>query len=362
MKIFANGTVLYGDSMQQVSVAVDNDIIVGIGSNIVASDDDTVIDCTGKYILPSLIDIHTHGAVGYDFNSADSEGMVRIMEFFVANGVGGVLPTIMTDDIDVMARQCTMVAALAVRFKQVLGIHLEGPFLNADKCGAMPKEYIIPHNIEIFDKLYEASCGKLKMMTMCPEGEGAIELIRHAVSKGVVVSLGHSCADYETTARAVESGATNFTHTFNAMPPLTHRQPNMVGCALTSQSYCEVICDGIHVDPVVINIIARCKSIDNVIAITDSCMAAGLKNGKYKLGVQDIIVKNGKATLVGSDTLAGSTVIAVDALTTMLKATKLPLPIAIKTMTANPAKLLGLYDKIGSIDIGKVASFIILGD
>lgn len=362
MKIYTNGTVLYGDKLTKCQLAVDNGIILDVSTNIDIPEGSEVVDCTGKFILPALVDIHTHGAVGHDFNTATLVEMHAIMNSYLSHGVGTVLPTIMTDSVDNIIEQIHRVLALASVYSEIEGIHLEGPWLSPDKCGAMPLEYLCQPSIELFDRLFDESCGMIKIVTIAPELEGAIPLIRHMVSRGVVVSIGHSNSDSEVAGFGVKAGATSFTHTGNAMSGLTARNPGVLGCALSSNScYCEVIPDGIHVHPDTIKAIINSVGLDRVVTITDSIMGAGLSDGDYTLAGNAITVVGGIAKLTGTDTLAGSTLTADGALASLIENTKLPLDRAILTMTANPAKLLGIYDKVGSIDIGKKANLLILG-
>ncbi len=362
MKIYTNGTVLYGGKLTKCDIACDNGTIVDIASSIAAVDNSQVIDCTGKFILPALIDIHTHGAVGYDFNRATLIEMHAIMNSYLKHGVGSVLPTIMTDSESNMIEQIHRVLALASVYSEIEGIHLEGPWLSPDKCGAMPLEHLCQPSIELFDRLFDESCGMVKIVTIAPELSGAIPLIRHMVSRGVVVSIGHSNSDSEVAGYGVKAGATSFTHTGNAMSGLTARNPGVLGCALSSDScYCEVIPDGVHVHPDTIRVIINSVGLDRVVCITDSTMGADMADGDYTLAGNAITVTGGIAKLSGTDTLAGSTLTADGALASLIENTKLPLDKAILTMTANPAKLLGIYDKVGSIDIGKKANLLILG-
>lgn len=361
MRVYSNGTVLVGGKLTKVDIACDNGTILGIASNITPPQGSEHIDCTGKFILPALIDIHTHGAAGYDFNTASLAQMHTIVNSYLAHGVGTVLPTIMTDDIDVMIEQIHRVLALSSVYSEIEGIHLEGPWLCADKCGAMPPQHILEPNIELFDRLYQESCGFIKVVTIAPEMPHALDLIRHIVSKGVIASIGHSNASYEMCNYAVKAGTTSFTHTGNAMSQLTQRQPGVMGCALTSGCYCEVIPDGLHLHKATLNAIINSVGIDRVVAITDSIMAATLPDGQYTLAGNAVTVTDNRAVLTGTDTLAGSTLTADGALASLIEQTGLPLDRAILTMTANPAKLLGIYDRVGSIDIGKKSNLLILG-
>ncbi len=360
MRVYTDGTVLHNGKLARLDVACDNGMIVDIAEHI-SVENSEIIACSGKFILPALIDTHTHGAMGYDFNTATLQEMHVIVNSYLSHGVGGVLPTIMTDDIDVMIDQIHRVLALSSVYSEIVGIHLEGPWLCVDKAGAMAKQHIVEPSIELFDRLMSESCGFIKMVTIAPEVKDALKLIQHMISCGVVVSLGHTNSDYEMCQYAVNYGATCFTHTGNVMSGMTARNPGALGCALTSGCYCEVIADGNHLHKATLRHIVNSAGLDKVICITDSTMGAGLPDGQYTLAGQSITITSGRAVLTGTDTLAGSTLTADGALASLIEQTGLPLDKAIVTMTANPAKLLGVYDSMGSIDIGKKSNLLIIG-
>ncbi len=360
MKVYTNGMVLHGGSLVRCDISCDNGIIVDIAEHI-AVEGSEVIDCTGKFILPALIDIHTHGAVGYDYNRANIPQMHAIMNSCLAHGVGTVLPTLVADSEYNTIEQIHRILALASVYREIEGIHLEGPWLAGGKSGAIGTEHLLEPSIELFDKYYEESCGMIKLVTIAPELKDALPLITHMKDKGVVVSIGHSEADYDWAQYGVKAGATSFTHTGNAMSGMSARQPGVFGCALASGCYCEVIPDGYHLHRAMLKNIISCVGIDRVIAVTDSTMGAGLADGEYTLADSNITVSDGRAVITGTDTLAGSTLTADSALASLIEQTGLPLDRAILTMTANPAKLLGIYDRVGSIDIGKQSNLLILG-
>ncbi|MCM1042647.1 MAG: N-acetylglucosamine-6-phosphate deacetylase [Corallococcus sp.] len=361
MRLYKNGNVLIGEELKQTQILTDKGKILRIDDRISAGPDCTVEDLHGKFVLPALIDIHTHGANGFDFNTATTDQMHEIMRFYVSKGVGGVLPTVMTDDEQNMRRQLYRIAQLAPLYNEIKGIHLEGPFLSEAYCGAMPKQYLRKADVEMFRRLQDSACGLIKLVTIAPEVEGSEAFIREVAKSDIKVSLGHSGADYEQTMRCVKEGAVSFTHTFNAMKPIDRHLPNILGAALASDCYCEVICDGKHVHPANVKLLAKVKGADRVIAVTDSMMATGMGDGRFTLGGQEVVVKNGDATIAETGTRAGSTLTADECFTNAIEFTELPLAKAIKLMTENPAKMLGIFDSCGSIEVDKDADFLIIG-
>ena len=362
MILYKNGHALINGKLVKTDIVANHGRIIEIAPDIVADDQTEVIDCSHRYILPALVDIHTHGANGYDFNTADLDGMKKIMEFYVAHGVGTVFPTVMTDSDEVICRQLALIAQLAKDYPEIKGIHLEGPFLSKEYCGAMPVDYLQKPSMDKFTTYQKAAEGKIKIVTVAPELPDALAFISEITDSKVIVSLGHSGADGETVEKALKAGAKSFTHFGNAMSQLDRHNLNMVGAALLSDAYCEVICDGKHVDKDVLRLLLKTKGINKVIGVTDSIMAAGLGDGCYTLAGMKVTVNNGNATLYGSDDVrAGSTLDAYQGLANVVSFTGLPLAEAIKLWTVNPAKLVGLSDRIGTIEIGKDADFIIFG-
>lgn len=360
MILYKRGSALIQGKLVVADIAVNHGRIVAIEPEIVPDGETEIIECNGRYILPALVDVHTHGANGYDFNTADKEGMKKILDFYISNGVGTVLPTVMTDSDEVILKQVALIAELAQEYPEIKGIHLEGPFLSEAYCGAMPKQHLQKPSFEKFLTYQHAAQGLIKLVTIAPELTDAIEFIKEASAARVKVSLGHSGADSSTVRKALKAGAVSFTHFGNAMSQLDRLNLNMVGSALTSRAYAEVICDGKHVDYDVIKLLIKCKGIDKVVGITDSMMATGLPNGKYSLGGADVTVTDKGAFLTGTTRRAGSVLTAHQGLANVISNVGLPLTEAIKLWTINPAKLLGLDGRIGTIEVGKDADFILV--
>ena len=361
MILYKNGHALINGKLVKTDIVANHGRIIEIAPDVIADEETEVIDCSHRYVLPALVDIHTHGANGYDFNTADLDGMKKIMEFYISHGVGTVFPTVMTDSDEVICRQLALIATLAKDYPEIKGIHLEGPFLSKEYCGAMPKEYLQKPSMDKFLTYQKAAEGKIKLITVAPELPDAIAFISEVTDSKVVVSLGHSGADGETVNKALKAGAKSFTHWGNAMSQLDRHNLNMSGTALLSDAYCEVICDGKHVDKDVVRLLLKAKGINKVVGVTDSIMAAGLNDGVYTLGTQKVTVKDGDARVSGTDIRAGSTLDAYQGLANVVTFTGLPLAEAIKLWTVNPARLVGLSDRIGTIQVGKDADFIIFG-
>ena len=361
MILYKNGHALIDGKLIQTDIVANRGRIIEIAPDVVADEETEVIDCTNRYILPALVDIHTHGAVGYDFNTADLEGMKKILDFYVSHGVGTVFPTVMTDTDEVICRQVALIAQLAKDYPEIKGIHLEGPFLSKDFCGAMPVDLLQKPSMDKFLMYQKAAEGKIKLITVAPELLDGLAFISEVTDQKVVVSIGHSGADGDTVHKALRAGAKSFTHWGNAMSQLDRHNLGVAGTAMLSDAFCEVICDGKHVDKDVLRLLVRTKGINKVIGVTDSIMAAGLNDGVFTLAGQSVTVNGGDAFLSGTNTRAGSTLDAYQGLANAVTFTGLPLHEAIKLWTVNPARLVGLSDRIGTIEIGKDADFIIFG-
>jgi N-acetylglucosamine-6-phosphate deacetylase len=321
-----------------------------------------VLDCPGATLAPAFFDVHMHGGKGHDVMEATTEALDAISGFLAQHGTGSYLATTVTAPLDATLRSLNGLAKLLAQppvegRATPVGIHLEGPFLSHAKRGVQPAEHLLAPNVAVFDRLFEAAEGQIRLMTIAPELPGAVELITHATARGVRVSLGHSNATAAETQAAIAAGATSATHTFNAMRPLDHRKPGILGTVLTDDAvFAELICDGIHVAPEMVKLWWRAKGAKRGILVTDAMSAAGMPDGEYQLGGFAVQVANGRAMARG--VLAGSVLTLDRALINFLAFTGAPLEDALRLLTVNPATMTGLGDLAGSVAVGQRASFV----
>lgn len=316
-------------------------------------------------VVPGMIDVHIHGAAGADMMDATPEALDTITTALPREGTTSFLATTITQEktaIDdaLENNRYYMNGKNTAGRAEILGVHLEGPFINPDKAGAQPPGHIIHPDIVRFQKWQEKSGNAIKLVTLAPEREGGLELVRHLKETGVVASIGHSDATYTQVAEAIEDGITHVTHLFNGMRGLHHREPGVAGAALLrDELFTELIADGIHSRPELAGLVYRQKGAERIILITDAMRAKCMRNGTYDLGGQQVTVKEGKAVLKNGS-LAGSILRMNDALKNFMKSTDCTLKEVVKMGSENPAKQLGVYHRKGSIADGKDADFVIL--
>jgi N-acetylglucosamine-6-phosphate deacetylase len=321
-----------------------------------------VQDFPGATLGPAFFDVHIHGAKGHDVMEATAEALDTIGGFLAQHGTASYLATTVTSPLDATLRSLNGLAKLISQppvqgRAKAIGIHLEGPFLSHAKRGVQPPEHLLAPNVATFDKFFEAAEGSIRLMTIAPELPGAVELVAHATARGVRVSLGHSNATAAETRAAIAAGAVSATHTFNAMRPLDHREPGILGTVLTDDAlFAELICDGIHVAPEIVKLWWKAKGISLGILVTDAMSAAGMPDGEYTLGGFAVQVANGRATARG--VLAGSVLTLDCALTNFIAFTGAPLEEALRLLTVNPATMTGLGNLAGSVAVGQRASFV----
>ena len=319
---------------------------------------------TDGIVVPGFIDEHIHGAGGADAMDGTVEALQTISEFLAREGTTGFLATTMTQSPENITN--ALKAVKKVREKgeykgaEVLGVHLEGPFISPKHVGAQPLEYVATPDAELFDKYNEASGNSIKIVTLAPEVEGGLGLVKHLSNIGVVASVGHTGGKYADVVNAVAAGATNVTHTYNAQTGLHHREAGVVGAAmLLDELNCEMICDTIHVSVPAIKLVIKNKPHDKYTLITDAMRAKGMPDGKSELGGQDVFVNNGEARLADG-TLAGSVLKMNVAVKNLVERAGVSFTDAIDFATYNPAKNIGVLNERGTIEVGKRADLTVL--
>jgi N-acetylglucosamine-6-phosphate deacetylase len=328
----------------------------------------TLADLGDTALAPGYFDLHIHGSAGNDVMDASSDALPAIERLLAQHGVTSYFPTTVTAPLDnilpALERLADAIEAAANnkverRGRAVpLGIHLEGPFISHARRGVHAPELLLPAKVDIFERFWQASRGQIRMLTIAPEIEGAQELIASAAARGVCVSLGHSDADFATAESAIATGASHATHTFNAMRPLDHRSPGIVGAVLTdARLSADIIADGIHLDPAVVKLFARAKGPEQTVLITDATAAAGMPDGVYHLGSMQVEVKDGKCMSDGK--LAGSVLTMDLAVRNLARFAGWDLAHAVAAASRNPARVAGFRNK-GVLAAGADADFVVL--
>ncbi|MGB8063099.1 MAG: N-acetylglucosamine-6-phosphate deacetylase [Candidatus Sulfotelmatobacter sp.] len=330
----------------------------------------SLIDFGDSILAPGFLDIHMHGGAGLDVMRASVSELPRLGQFEATHGVTGYFPTTVAAPLDstcaALERLADAIDAAATPVTsgdtvqaQPLGIHLEGPFLSHKRRGVHPPEYLLQPTVEIFDRLWQAARGHVRMMTIAPEIPGAMEVIAEAARRKVCVSIGHSDAEMPVAQAAVRAGARHATHTFNAMRPLDHREPGIIGEVLSNDSLsADLIADGIHVAPEVVKVFLQAKGVERAVLITDAISATGMPDGRYQLGPIQVDVKDGKCTSGGS--LAGSVLTMDRAVRNVTKFSHWNLREAVRSATLNPARAVHLAEERGVLATGAVADFVVL--
>lgn len=360
--------VYINESILEACIEIKDDKII----NILPYDTEEIdIDYYDSLILPGFIDIHCHGAYGFDTNSGDYNGLKKWANNITSEGVTGFLATTITDKKEILKNALINVANVKENHiagkdgADILGIHFEGPYINEEYAGAQPRNVIVKPNIEEFKKYLEYSKKLIRIITIAPEKDNNHELIKFCNDNNIIVSIGHSAATYEEALEAISSGAKSITHTFNAQTPFTHRSNGIVGVALRyGDIYSEIICDGHHVSYDALSIFYKCKDKDHAIMISDALMCKGFKAGyRFTFGGQNVeIYPDGTAHLYefADKNLAGSTLKINEGLRNIIEIAKVPLINAINSCTINPARLLSLDDHIGLIKVGYDADIVVL--
>ena len=318
-------------------------------------------DASGCYVIPGLTDVHFHGCRGEDFSDGSPEGLEVMARYELSRGVTQICPAGMTLLEDQLVRICQVAAAHRAADKpgaMLCGVNLEGPFLSHAKKGAQNGAWLQAPSTQLLQRLLKESKGLVKLVSVAPELPGAMEFIE-AAEESVTVSLAHTTADYDTAMEAFRLGARQVTHLYNAMPPFSHRAPGVIGAALdTPGCNVELICDGIHIHPAVVRATFKMFGAKRVILVSDTMRAAGMPDGQYTLGGQDVVVKGKLATLTDG-TIAGSVTDLMGCMKTAVSF-GIPLEDAVRAAAVNPAKAIGIYSRCGSLEPGKRANLVIL--
>jgi len=337
---------------------------VGEKDKVTIPSDALAIDARGRIVTPGFIDVHVHGGGGSDVMDGSYDALNEMSTFEARHGTTGFLPTPFTDSPE---RLLASVKAIETAMKrgtsggEVLGIHLEGPYINIERKGGQPPEYIRKPDLEELRLLLEASNNNVKMITLAPEVNGGSEFVRRIIQYGVVASIGHSNATYDEALRAVDAGVSHACHAYNAMREFHHREPGVVGAVLSCDELtAELIADGIHVHPAAMKILVKCKGTDRIILVTDAVVGTGME-GRYKLGGRDVVItKKDSRFLDGA--LAGSVLTMDSAVRNIMGLVGASLQDAVKMATVNPARRIGVYDRKGSLEAGKDADITIVDD
>ena len=357
--------------LDQASVAIVKGRVSSISAAINEAELETVIDLSGALLLPGFIDVHIHGAVGVDTMSAGKDDLSRVARFLAAQGVTSWLPTLVPAAASEYERAVSAIDALmneqeneqTPQGARVLGVHYEGPFVNASQCGALhAKHFKSFSSVSDIESLpAPRAAGAVKMMTLAPEVSGAIGLTRELVARGWIVSIGHTRAGLDDLELAFTAGARHMTHFLNAMPTLHHRAPGPVGWGMAKKEVTvDLIADGVHVDPLVLQIVLQAKGSEGVTLISDAIAAAGSGDGDYEIWGETISVKGGR-TSNAKGSIAGSVITMLDAVGMMRSLGVSELEIA-KMASTNPAQLLKLDQQIGSIEVGKDADLVAIDE
>ena len=356
MKVIKNGKIILPNGEGKFFVAENKNLafdkkILQIENSI---DAENIIDAENNFVAPGFINVHIHGCNNSDAMDATPDALRNICNFLPSSGVTSFLPTTMTMTVEKIKAALKNIRERKFFGAKILGVNLEGPFVSEKFCGAQDKKNILQADFEIFSDFADI----IKIITVAPEEITDKNFIPKCLEKNIVVSIGHSAATYEIAMKAIQRGASHITHLFNAQTGLHHRKPGIVGAAFNSNVFVELIADNIHVHPAAQKIVSKIKPVEEIILITDSCRACGIGDGESELGGQKIFVKNNVATLENGN-LAASVATMNEVVKNFYDNTDLSLPEVIETVTKNPATELKIYDKVGSIEVGKAADFVI---
>jgi N-acetylglucosamine-6-phosphate deacetylase len=360
--LIKNCNIIYLDRIEKGSILIENGKIKEINPN--NCNDKNILDANGLYVAPGFIDVHIHGAGGYDTMDGTSEAINTISKIIVKHGTTSFTPTTMTVSIEEIRKSLNVIKKLketGTDGANILGVHLEGPFVSPKAIGAQNPKYILPPSISAYKDIVKDYEDIIVSITLAPEVDGAKELIKYASNAGVVCSLGHTSATYEEMIEGIKCGASHSTHLYNAMTPLNHRNPGAVGAVFDSNITTETISDGIHISYPALRIAYNQKGTDNVLLISDAMMACCMPNGEYSLGGQKVIVINEEARLENG-ALAGSVLTLDKAVKNVYKNSNIPLHEIVKMASFNGAKHCKVDDHKGQIKKGYDADLILFDE
>lgn len=355
--LITNGKVFDGEGFSLRDVAVRDGWFV----EATAADSDEVVDAAGCYVIPGLVDLHFHGSAGADISDGDLDGLHRMGAYEASRGVTAMCPATMTLPEDALTRAARAAAAYepASNEAALVGINMEGPFISPSKVGAQNPAFVRNPGVEEFRRLQKVAGGLFKLVDIAVEEPGADEFIKE-LSGEVRISLAHTCADYDAAAHAFDLGVRQLTHLYNAMDPMHHRKPGPIPAAAERDDVtAEIIADGVHIHPAMVRLAFNLFGDDRMILISDTLRAAGLEDGVYDLGGQDVTVRGPVAT-IDNGALAGSVSDLMRCLHVAVCDMGIPLESAVKAATINPARALGLEAERGSIEVGKIADAVVL--
>ena len=328
------------------------------------SSDNQTLDAAGCYVIPGLVDVHFHGCVGEDFSDATPDGLQRMADYELSQGVTYICPagmTLLEPELTAICKNAAAHRSKNAGGAELVGLHLEGPFLSTAKKGAQNGDFLHAPDVAMLRRLQEAAEGCVKLVTVAPEEPNGLEFVKAATEDGIHVSVGHTTADYDTASAAFAAGADHATHLYNGMPSLHHRTPGVIGAAFDAPHVMpELICDGVHIHGSVVRLTFQLFGKERMILISDSLRATGMPDGQYPFGGQEIEVHGNRATIVGHpETLAGSVTSLMGCLRQAVKF-GIPLADAVRACSYNPARSIGIEDRTGTLEEGKEASFVLL--
>ncbi|MFF2197786.1 N-acetylglucosamine-6-phosphate deacetylase [Streptomyces sp. NPDC058157] len=358
----AQSTVLSGARVVLPTGIVAGGRVIVEGARIVGSahEDAALVDLSGHWIVPGFVDMHNHGGGGASFTSGTAEEVLTGVRTHREHGTTTLVASTVTGDLDELARRAALLAELTQQ-GEIAGVHFEGPFINPCRKGAHKEDLLRDPDPAEVRKLIDAAHGAARMVTLATELPGGLDSVRLLAEHGVIAAIGHTDSTYDQTVRAIDAGATVATHLYNAMPGLEHRAPGPIAALLEDERVTvELINDGTHLHPAMLELAFHHAGADRVALITDAMDAAGFGDGTYHLGPLEVEVKDGVARLVEGGSIAGSTLTLDTAFKRSVSVDRLPVESVVQAISANPAKLLGLYDEVGSLEPGKYADLVVL--